>query len=331
MYPIIKIPEKVKLARNAEIPVSSGPWEPFKPERNSVPLWVFLPWIFPMALLAFVLGVPKAVALIFMAAPIGFWVYVKITSDREYSNSIPVYQSLLRDYQKRKKLHDEDVEWIRNPLDTEEYQRSQVFQALKKATKPYKLSKTSKKGASEDYFFSILKRRFPGMVYQNQIIEEFESFLAYQPDIIYNNKETNLLIDIEIDEPYILETREPIHYINKSGKHTDEWRDSYFNAEGWFVIRFSEEQVVNNPEECCNLLEDLILRVEKNERVLSGYAMQKINTWNFEEAENFSQIKYREGYLKKKGLFKEQPFLKPIRLKKNEPPQMEDDIDDLPF
>ena len=85
----------------------------------------------------------------------------------------------------------------------------------------------------------------------------------YEPDFIYYDKE--LLIDIEIDEPYIFETKKPIHYFDEATqKHKDVKRNNYFNQLGWVVIRFSEKQVVENPYGCCLEIAELIEQLTMN-------------------------------------------------------------------
>jgi hypothetical protein len=120
--------------------------------------------------------------------------------------------------------------------------------------KPSEKYSNINKGISESYFFPYLIKYFPGKIFTEYIIEEFKGKKPYIPDFIFQDISTNLHIDIEIDEPYDFKTGIPTHYIDTDGTHIDSGRDYYFNDCGWVVIRFSENQIIRYPDDCCKLI-----------------------------------------------------------------------------
>ncbi len=81
-------------------------------------------------------------------------------------------------------------------------------------------------------------------------------------------------MDIEIDEPYVLNTGEPIHFdyckkytkfrIDRTYQSIDAYRNSLFQMHGWFVVRFTEEQVFNHSEACCKFLSQIIFLITED-------------------------------------------------------------------
>lgn len=97
-------------------------------------------------------------------------------------------------------------------------------------------------------FAGELKKEFPSKIetYQKVIIDRF----SYYPDITYIDKECNIFIDIEVDEPYS-KLGKIIHFI---GDIKDERRNRLFTSFGWYVIRFSESQIKRKPLECVEII-----------------------------------------------------------------------------
>jgi very-short-patch-repair endonuclease len=70
------------------------------------------------------------------------------------------------------------------------------------------------------------------------------------------HKETNIFIDIEIDEPYSFEERKPIHFDD-----SDCERDKYFAESGFIVIRFTEDQIIDNTYQCYFIIKKCISKI----------------------------------------------------------------------
>lgn len=118
----------------------------------------------------------------------------------------------------------------------------------------------------------------------------------YEPDFIFQDVESGLLIDIEIDEPYSGKNRKPMHYEGSA----DIDRDHYFNKNGWVVVRFAEEQVVKNPKECLYYLSQIIdslISTSFSKQISYVGPLEKVKRWTYEEAEQMAKDFYREKYL----------------------------------
>lgn len=118
-----------------------------------------------------------------------------------------------------------------------------------------KNAKTKKKGLAELIAYYYLDKTFGNRVFANTIV--LIDGHKYEPDFAYINKERNIFIDIEIDEPYTI-GKKPTHYLFSSGKSVDFKRDSLFQKAGWYVIRFSEEQFYKQPNGCVEEIRNLL-------------------------------------------------------------------------
>jgi hypothetical protein len=118
-----------------------------------------------------------------------------------------------------------------------------------------------------------------------------------------------MYFDIEIDEPYTLEKKQPIHYINeKNNSYSDEKRDFEIIQSNWVVIRFCEEQIIKYPEKCISLIllsikffnqqiPNLSFNIFVARMILDG--PPEVNRWTKSESLVLSFKKYREKYLNK--------------------------------
>lgn len=152
-----------------------------------------------------------------------------------------------------------------------------------------------KRGVSENEFIKNLID-FLQDTYSVSAIKrlKFNDSEFYSPDICIFSEDDNIYIDVEIDEPYDLMTKKPIHYY----KSNDDYRNKVFNESNWFVIRFAEIQIVSKPYECINLIDDLILniRVFKNLRHVD-FEGGFIDIWSKENAIDMARDNYRLKYL----------------------------------
>ena len=108
-----------------------------------------------------------------------------------------------------------------------------------------------------------------------------------RPDFIYEDKTKNVYIAIEIDEPYIYKTKTPLHYY---ANEVDAKKESIYRTNGWTVIRFSESQVINHPNECCKFLAQVIdyyqveLKYSKIPRLKTLDSLQPVKHWDYNDA-----------------------------------------------
>lgn len=128
---------------------------------------------------------------------------------------------------------------------------NEIYQELwKEKIKPaidYDSSSNPKRGILEDKLLRFFRLRYPLYTKSNVIIESFF------PDILLDI-EGIAYIDIEIDEPYVLQTGDPIHHIYSK----DDIRNEILSNHEIFVIRFAEFQIYNYPNECISIVDAMV-------------------------------------------------------------------------
>jgi len=168
-------------------------------------------------------------------------------------------------------------------------------------------------GTSEMSFYVDLFKEFNDKILHNKSVFVSNHNSSYTPDFIYRNEE--IFIDIEIDEPYTLEERKPIHY-----EFNDDNRDNFFLDINWAIVRFSERQIVNEPHNCIETIKSVLSIMEGETNELNTYDL-KDSVWSKEDAINMANNFEREKYLN----------INPIIIKKPMPPKPIFTEDDLPF
>jgi len=259
----------------------------------------------------------------------------------EFLKSLETYQVALMDYDREIKEYESEIRkhrikieeiWQEEKILSEplwadqnmvlEHRRKEVRNyLLNEVRKASKLRKddVSKKGVSERFFSHHLQSLFEDKIFVDLKLRGRTSEKNYKPDFVYFDKATNLHIDIEIDEPYTLLTREAIHWKDYSDPfynspddflkmeydsfgndeitHTD--RDEEILENGWPVVRFSEEQVVRYPTKCCELIKEIIDVVELKRGFSRSFTtdLPIHDIWTYDKADELSKANYRESYL----------------------------------
>lgn len=157
------------------------------------------------------------------------------------------------------------------------------------------------KGYKEDDFFRAIVENIEGVEVLNNVHLTIPYYnRPYEPDIVLIDKNLNLYVDIEIDEPYDGYFRFPTHEfsIDDTGVviKKDVNRDLFFTESGWVVIRFSERQVHQQENECINYIKDVLNSIysfclEKSSNCVSE------KQWNYQQAVCWEKEHYREKYL----------------------------------
>ena len=151
-------------------------------------------------------------------------------------------------------------------------------------------------GVSEKAFYQVMKRIFPSIV-QGVAFQNPQFPYPYSADFILVHS-SGLSIDIEIDEPYVGNTKAPHHCIDQ-GK--DDIRNQFFTNNNWVVIRFSEKQAVKYPYSCCKVIAEVIVRVTGDRT--RGSQLQNIPNlppepmWTIKQAKVMAKLDYRKAYL----------------------------------
>lgn len=213
----------------------------------------------------------------------------------KYNTAIKDYEVFKKNYLQKLAQHNANIEVLMSPENVRRHRLGLLNKFNKEITPPMRRELVVTKGASENFFFNHLNKHF-NTVYQNKVLNQDE--LNLFPDFTYINDEDNLIIDIEIDEPYVGSNGNPIHHTESN----DIWRDDYFNQHGWAVIRFTEEQVITQPYNCCQFIKIFIqqyLRLEiiNKDKLTRSTVIKPIPTWTKEESHRLAYRRYRFSYL----------------------------------
>lgn len=197
----------------------------------------------------------------------------------------------------------DDLRILFNPYSHFEQREQYLYPVVKmpKSNTILKLPRTGRsnqKGYKENDFFNQLKQNIIGIELTNNVHMIIPNFnKPYEPDIVLFDKNLNLYIDIEIDEPYDGYYRYPTHYINPEDEiKQDNIRDLFFTESGWIVIRFTEKQVHCQVYECIDYIRN-VLNSLYNRNFVIDTTCQKENQWDYNQCIQWQKIYYRENYL----------------------------------
>ena len=197
----------------------------------------------------------------------------------------------------------DDLRILFNPYSHFEQREQYLYPVVKmpKSNTILKLPRTGRsnqKGYKENDFFNQIKQNIIGIELTNNVHMIIPNFnKPYEPDIVLFDKNLNLYIDIEIDEPYDGYYRYPTHYINPEDEiKQDNIRDLFFTESGWIVIRFTEKQVHCQVYECIDYIRN-VLNSLYNRNFVIDTTCQKENQWDYNQCIQWQKIYYRENYL----------------------------------
>lgn len=156
---------------------------------------------------------------------------------KKYLSELEKYKNLQKsvssnDFQARQKQ--------KNCIYQSEINRKSIFKALQILN-----DGEVKKGITEEFYHKFL------VTYSDFKVYKSIKFSFYYPDLILTK--SDLVIALEIDEPYSFDSKEPIHY-----ESVDKTRDNYFVKSGFILIRFTENQIVSFPEKCLEVINDVV-------------------------------------------------------------------------
>lgn len=311
-----------------ELSIPIKPLEPLEPEKPKdlkksiidilTMFFMVIVVLFLFTWLASTITTAIIVSIFFLIFPF-FLIKLEIEENKKLKIYIAIYPSKLQKYQKelseyedRLKTYNSNIQKVKYLFEDENYLINQRFSYLKikkffSSIRPEENYKNERLGNSELFFQTYLNKYFMGEIIIDKVIELFkykvyddyygewmeeDSFQrpTYIPDFIFQHNKSNLIIDIEIDEPYTFD--KPIHYLDN--EH-DSKRNEYFLKNGWVVIRFSEEQVINDPEGCCAEIASLIYYftsddsyLEKLKNVPRVYRHRKWTKWDAKRLMNLN-------------------------------------------
>jgi hypothetical protein len=186
--------------------------------------------------------------------------------------------------------------------------------------------RSNQKGYKEKDFYNQLKQNITDIEMTDNVHMVIPNFnKPYEPDIVLFDKNLNLYIDIEIDEPYDGYYRYPTHFINPEDEiKQDNIRDLFFIESGWIVIRFTEKQVHCQAYECIDYVRN-VLNSLYNRNFVTDTICNRENQWDYNQCIQWQKIYYREKYL---GIerFQKQYSYKEIEIDTNETESIENVI-----
>ena len=181
----------------------------------------------------------------------------------------------------------------------EQFRRQKIRAALKH-TVPYD-GYTSKIGmdSNQQRFYGYLARYFSAeRIHIGITFNHTSSESDRTPDFAYIDRAIRLCIDIEIDEPYVHISGEPTHFTNLWSDH---YHNVFFLAQGWAIVRFSEEQTAHFPDACCKTIANLIYKIARDRTFLDQLDripdLPVMRQWTYTEAQDMARNNYRESYL----------------------------------
>jgi hypothetical protein len=233
--------------------------------------------------------------------------------------------------QKLEKIYQQEIEILQTPQKVNDWKMKACQQAFL-SLNPQKFnieSAEDKRGFAEYPHNS----QFPKLLikyFNDDKIFILKMVVDYTPDFAYVDHENNRIsIDIEIDEPYT-----PRQYPNNSPLKTthcigqDDNRNYFFQERDWYVIRFSERQILIHPESCCKVIAQQICKFTGDDALLREFDnipdLQPEPLWTKNDAINKAnrreRLNYRVGRIAQSMLERNKDNRNFSQIRSKEPP-----------
>jgi hypothetical protein len=221
-----------------------------------------------------------------MVVGIHAWVQTQSYAQRLKSNSqdLEGYYQELAAYSKKEADHQAEVAIARAPENVAAYQYSRLLKALGRVVPEDGQQEAVFLSPAEEKLAEALNHYFPNKIY----LRPFFSPAGLPPhvlDFAYVDPALNLRIDVEVDEPYDLSTGEPKHCLHAFDDQA--WNELLLNK-GWIVIRFSAQQVMQEPTSCCKAIAAELYKLVGDPSILQPFAaipdLKPVKHWTEAEA-----------------------------------------------
>ncbi len=235
-----------------------------------------------------------------------------LIAQKNYKINLEKYHASYKDWEK-------EISNLKNDNNIiNEFRKTTLVNYLKRSSKPAHIH-LSHKGHAEPAFYETLVNYFGDRITINRVIPEATLEIPYQPDFIYHDSLINLYVDIEIDEPYVMQSGKPIHY-RIGDESIDDYRNNYFNYHRWVVIRFAEEQIIRFPKECCKYISDVIsdkFIIHSSFDDFNGIGrLKRVKQWTEEEAKDLYNNNFRQNLISNSKLEKANNIIESDSLEK---------------
>jgi hypothetical protein len=217
----------------------------------------------------------------------------------KYESAMKVYNEKWNEYHVKKSEYNQKLKMFKELSESKEILHKYFLEWCLSIPKP-NIYCQSKKGIAENKFIHFLRGTIDEECIVDHGIEILHTGRTYIPDITIIENVTGAMIDVEIDEPYTLDSGQPIHYEDWKGVHSNDARDRYFNNKGWIVVRFSESQICNFPQDCVNLIKWLCECIRKYPYRLNFVTFTRMDfhsLWTYDDSIALSNSNFRESYL----------------------------------
>lgn len=186
--------------------------------------------------------------------------------------------------------------------------------------------RSNQKGYKENDFLSRLRFFMADQHFLDDVHMVIPHFnRPYEPDIVLYDKDLNLYIDIEVDEPYDGYYRYPTHNLrSEEEQKRDDIRDLFFTESGWIVIRFTEKQVHTVAEKCITHIKNVLASIYSDARRDESLDLRE-SQWDDNQAIQWQKNFYRERYLGISG-FQKQGNIKEVLVDTQEKEPIEGSI-----
>lgn len=324
-YPIVFYPQKLKEVFGLCPPLPDKPLEPQKPKEPYKPIEEketvggCLIYLFLISIPSYILIVYSSdsiiVSIIMLLAIIGlirFYYYYNIKPKYEYPNMTEQYNTEYSKYQHE--LVEFEKSFISYSLKLEEYE-SEVKNILSTENVLLYRNKAYKYLTNDNYdnfinfptSYNYISKQNVSLIFFREYLND--SFLdknvrfgvelkSCDLNILLYEATTNLLINIEIDSPYLGCSGRPINFIESNSDRYPNNSEYEILESNIVIIRFAEVQIFNFPNECIRFIKSIIENAKRGvfSRTL-GIGLPDIELWNKEEAHEMGYKKYRNSYI----------------------------------
>lgn len=238
------------------------------------------------------------------------------------------YQSSLKNYEYQKQQYEQENEWrrqqhrqqceaLKHPQAIEQWRKSQLASIVLYPS-PLKgfvdVNSFDPRGYAEFenncQFPQLLKRYFGNKIF---VLRKMGDCI---PDFAYIDEVAKLSIDIEIDEPYTPRQyprdNKPLKLTHCLGQDHYDKRTRFFQDCDWFVLFFSERQVLQYPHQCCKAVAQVIDFITESTLTQAHFKnitdLKPEARWTEEQARLMAQRQERLHYKIKDVDFQRQPL-----------------------